>query len=130
MDTPDQSKLDGAGLVISLVCLLHCLALPVLIAFVPAAGLWLAPLDDHEVHIWLLVVAAPVSLAALTLGGRRHRLRRWLALGCLGLTGMLLGVLPIAGGDFERVVTTVGVALLGIAHLGNWTRLHRLRAHA
>jgi len=130
MHVPDQSRLDGAGLMISLVCLAHCLALPALVALVPATGLWLAPLDDHEVHIWLLVVAAPVSLAALSLGARRHGALRWLYLGCIGLTAMLVGILPIAGGEWERVVTTAGVSLLGIGHIGNWTHLHRHRAHA
>jgi len=129
MHAPEQTKLDGAGLVISFVCLVHCLALPVLAALVPTLGIWLSPLEDHRVHVWLLAIAAPVSLAALTLGARRLGTLRWLMLGSVGLGGMLAGVLPIAGGEYERALTTAGVSLLGVAHLGNWTLLHRLRAH-
>lgn len=130
MPPSDQSRLDSAGLFISFVCLVHCLALPLVVAGVPTAGLWLSPEDDHRAHVWLLAIAAPVSLAALFGGMRRLATRRWLALGTVGLALMLLGVLPIADGAYERALTIVGVSLLGIAHLGNWTTLHRRRAHA
>jgi hypothetical protein len=130
MPSSDHNPLDSAGLFISFVCLVHCLALPVVVAVVPAAGLWLSPEDDHLAHVWLLAIAAPVSLTALFLGMRRLALWRWLGIGSIGLAMMLLGVLPVADDAYERALTVIGVSLLGIAHLGNWTTLHRRRAHA
>jgi hypothetical protein len=125
-----STRLDGAGIAISVLCLLHCLALPILVALVPAIDAYLPVKDDHVVHVWLLAIAAPVSIAALGLGARSLGVGRWLALGSLGLAAMLLGVVYPFAAAGERIVTAVGVTLLAAAHFGNWTGLHRRRGHA
>ncbi len=55
----------------STLCLIHCLVLPVLIAFLPAIAEWA---DLGEVfHIVMLALTVPLSGLTLFGGWRRHR---------------------------------------------------------
>ena len=121
----DRAGLDRAGVAISALCLVHCLALPLIAAALPAVDAWVDPSTHHRVHWGLLAVALPISLAALASGARRHRMHRWLALGVVGLALMLLAVLGWLGVDNEVPITIVGVTLLAAAHVGNWRARHR-----
>jgi hypothetical protein len=120
-----STRLDSAGIAISIVCLLHCLALPVLVVLVPALDVYFPERSDHVVHWWLLAIAAPVSLVALGWGARNLGQLRWLLLGACGLVAMLAGVLHVFGAQGERAATAVGVTLLAMAHGGNWFAVHR-----
>lgn len=63
--------LDALAISASTLCLIHCLVLPVLIAFLPAIAEW-ADLGE-AFHIVMLVVAVPLSGLTLFGGWRRHR---------------------------------------------------------
>ena len=125
----DRGTLDRAGVAISAVCLVHCLALPLVAALLPAVDAWVDPATHHRIHWALLALALPISLAALVSGARRHGRYRWLALGSVGLGSMLLGVLGWLGAENEVPITIAGVSLLAAAHVGNWRARHRLTAH-
>jgi hypothetical protein len=113
--------LDRFGVLLSGICLLHCLALPALVATVPVVGS--AWLDESHAHGWLFAAALPTSLIALGWGVRQHG-RHWI--GALGLIGVLLlayawlghreGSLGIAA---DRVITSIGGLLLASAHALN-----------
>lgn len=114
-------KLDGLALVLSGVCLVHCLALPVALTLLPtlAAGL----LDHAEFHQLMLIVALPTSLLAFGIGCRRHR--RWdiAALGGTGLALLVFAAFALhAWGDgaLERYVTIAGGLILAAAHVQNF----------
>lgn len=63
--------LDRLGIAISTLCLLQCLALPVLLVAAPMLS---AGLLSHEAfHLVLLAVIVPVSGLAFGLGFHRHR---------------------------------------------------------
>jgi hypothetical protein len=111
--------LDTLGIGVSLACLVHCLALPVLIAFLPA---WSAWLDLPEaLHVWLLAFAAPFSLSVLLRGARNGSGFAPLCVGFAGLVVMAMG-LAVRDVLIEPLVTSVGAVLLAVGHLMNWRR--------
>lgn len=113
-------RADILGIGLSVLCLIHCLALPVLIAFAPVL-LRNLPGDDAT-HRTLAVVIGFVGLLAFRSGYKVHR-RRWLlCLFCLGL--LLISVAAALGdvvltGSGEATVTVAGGLLLVTAHLFN-----------
>jgi len=85
----DQSKtkssnwLDGAAVGLSALCLIHCLALPLLVAGLP----FLAQFSEGHLHVQMLFLILPLSIVALGLGFRHHR-STWIVL--TGVLGMLI----------------------------------------
>lgn len=116
-----QTWSDALAIGISATCLVHCLALPVAVALIPAASRWLDL--PESIHLWLLLAAAPLSSAVLITAWRKRpgAGATALALGFAGLTG-LAGGLALAGSAIEPVVTSAGAILLASAHLLNWRR--------
>ena len=115
--------LDGLAISLSAVCVVHCLALPVAIALLPALSQWLQL--PEAIHAWLLACAIPVSMAVLGRSVHRHRAARGTLL--LGIAGLALmgGALLAPTDAFETVVTVCGATLLAWAHLKNWRRRGR-----
>ena len=111
--------LDRTAIGLSLVCLAHCLLIPVGLAVLPALG---ASLLDTEttVHWILLSLAFPVSLLAVTLAARRHRDRWVVALALTGLVALFVGVSHLIGHAFEALLSIIGASLILTAHLRNW----------
>lgn len=124
---PPIRGLDALAMVFSGLCLLHCLALPVLVAALPLAASSL--FADERFHQWLLLGAVPTSVVALGWGWRRHRDAPVAWLGIAGLVFMVFAAFGIEFGWIdahgERGLTIVGAVLLAIAHLRNF----RLRNH-
>ena len=115
-----RAAADILGVGLSLLCLIHCLVLPVLIAFAPVL-LKNLPGDDAT-HRTLAVVIGFVGFLAFRSGYKVHR-RRWLLwLFSLGL--LLISVAAALGeavltGYGEAAITVVGGILLVTAHLFN-----------
>ncbi|WP_299697077.1 MerC domain-containing protein [Hydrocarboniphaga sp.] len=123
-----MAALDMGAMLLSGLCLVHCLALPLLVAALPwaMAGLF----TSESFHFWMLIAVVPSSFAALLLGCRRHRDWRVLAVGACGvlllsagLVGSVYGVIAHRG---ETVLTVCGALLLAAAHTANFV-LHRRR---
>lgn len=117
--------LDGAGAGLSGLCLVHCLALPLLGSALPA----LAGLAESEwIHVAVVVLAAPVAAGSLLRPEPGARLSAPIAM--LGIAGLSL----LAFGAFgppaaEPWASAAGGLTLASAHLANWRR-RRLRAQA
>ena len=76
-------KLDKTAVALSGLCLVHCLALPLLIAVFPVLGFTVV---EHETfHQLILIVVIPTTAIALGVGCRRHRSRLVAVLGILGV---------------------------------------------
>ncbi len=114
---------DRLAIVLSGLCLLHCLALPFAVLLGPALSAWLLG-TETEVHWVLFALAVPVSLWALSRGYQSHAQVSTLILGISGLITMLLGVSHVFGHEAEVLLTVVGVTAVLIAHVRN-ALLHR-----
>ena len=62
---------DFAGVTASLACAVHCAAMPLVIAYLPAVGLsWMA---EEGFHKWMAAICIVLALAAFIPGWRKHR---------------------------------------------------------
>ena len=113
-----QISLDRIAILLSGLCLLHCLALPFAALFGSVFGGWLLD-TETGVHWLLFALALPVSLWALIRGYRAHSGGFNLALGIAGLLAMFLGVSHWLGEQYEVMLTVVGVIAVIIAHVRN-----------
>lgn len=116
--------LDGVAMALSLLCLLHCLALPLVIGLLPLAAA--SVIGNEQAHVWLLAAAVPTSVLALVAGWRWHRDAAVAWLGGIGLGLMLLAVVAIRqrwiGAGAEQALTLAGAGLLAFAHWRNYRR--------
>lgn len=117
-----QVTLDGAAVCLSAACLIHCLALPVLISVAP----WIVPgvFADERFHLWAVALALPLSLVGIGLGVRVHRHAAVIALAGAGLLALISGALWAEEGWPETALSVAGAGMLAGAHLLNF-RLRR-----
>ena len=113
-----QTWLDGAAASVSLLCLVHCLALPLIIAALPALSQVLTVPEGF--HRGMALVALPASAVALLSGFRRHRSARAMALAVGGLGAIGWAAFCAETAAAELVVTVLGSVLVSAAHVVNW----------
>jgi hypothetical protein len=109
---------DASGIMVAVVCAIHCIAGPFLVAAAPLLALeWI----EHPGAEWGLVVASIItSSAAIVSAWRRHR--RWdplpiLTVGVVGLLVTRLG--PELTEETERLAVGAAAMALVLAHLVN-----------
>jgi peptidoglycan/LPS O-acetylase OafA/YrhL len=110
---------DIAGMTASVLCLLHCLAMPLVILAFPMLGLAHAHDTFHDTLI--AAITLPVLLA-LVPGYLRHRDKTTLLVGCAGLVLFLAAVFivsPLLGEHAEAAVAVLSGFMLLYAHLRN-----------
>lgn len=102
---------DAVGVVGSLICLVHCLLLPLAVAVLP----WLVLFEDAWLHQGLAVALASPALLAFLSGWRRHG--RWLP-GFLmgGGLAALNSAAFVAPENWETWLTILGGLFLIAAH--------------
>lgn len=118
--TPEAS-LDALGMFFSIACLLHCLALPLLLAMLPLTAATV--FTDERFHRWMLLGVVPVSALALGVACLR---RRAFGIALIGILGVGLLSYAAFGPEFaglsrldETHLTVAGALLLCTAHLIN-----------
>jgi hypothetical protein len=82
-----RNWLDGAAVALSALCLVHCLALPLIVAGLP----FLVQFSEGHLHAQMLIVVLPLSSVALWLGFRRHRSRGIVSAGIVGMLTLIIG---------------------------------------
>ena len=81
---------DKLSICLSLCCILHCIALPVIILIIPSfASLWI---NNEKVHVILVLFAIPISLFAMAKSLRVHHNYKCISLAVIGLS-LLVGAI-------------------------------------
>ncbi|WP_371195993.1 MerC domain-containing protein [Glaciecola sp. SC05] len=115
------SASDNTAIAISFMCILHCLALPVLLTALPSVTALLA-LSDERFHLFLVFAVIPISIFAMLFGYFYHRQISVLLVGLIGLLTLASAALlghDILGHSSEVVLTVVGSVLIAFSHLQN-----------
>lgn len=114
-----SARMDLCAVGLSTLCVLHCVALPLLAALMPLAA---QAAESELVHRILVIAAVPVSLRVIwkTLPAAGNRLFVSAALVGLGLLLLAAFVEVVSG--YEEPITIAGGSLLGLAHLRNCVR--------
>ena len=115
-----QANADKAAISLSVLCIIHCLALPLIVVLLPV--LTALNLQDEAVHWWILGAVVPTSLYALTMGCKKHKDYSVMVLGFVGLA--ILIATPFLGHDLlgesgESIFTTIGALIIAGGHLIN-----------
>lgn len=120
---PTPTLLDAGAIALSTLCLLHCLALPLLAAALPLMGVWA---EAEWVHVVFVAIAAPTTGFALW---RAHRQQPLPSLALITASAGLLFLLAGAAGwpshDAETPMTVAGSLLIASTHAWNAWRRHR-----
>ena len=128
MEAEKHEGWDRVGQGLSLLCLVHCLATPLVLGLLPSLGFLL---HNELVHLVLAAVVVGVSLVAFGSGYRRHRRPSVPVLGALGVVGLLVATLVLE--PRSELMGTLGTVLasiiLVVAHTMNRGGL-RISPHA
>ena len=117
-----STTLDKIGILLSGVCLLHCLVTPIIVTLVPILSLSLAVehLLFHTLMLWLVL---PTSCIALFLGCRKHKK---IPIAVTGIIGMLILVAvasvghDLFGESGEKIAATIGGLIIAASHYLNY----------
>lgn len=124
-----KSLFDKFAISISAICIVHCLTVPLLVAFLPIAALGLS-FDQHfhEIIFWLVF---PVSSVGLIAGAREHKTFMPVIMGILGLgvftySIYLHGILSLS---LEFILSISASLLLAYAHWMNLKLVRKYHIH-
>ncbi|MBX9661837.1 MerC domain-containing protein [Novosphingobium sp.] len=123
-DRPDSSpdilrgRFDRLGVLISGLCMVHCVAGLFLISVLGLGG---GVLLNPAIHRFGLIAAFLVGMFTIGAGALRHGHRLPLALGTTGLALMAAAIVSDHGTG-EALLTICGVMLVASAHIVNLRR--------
>jgi len=118
VDKAKLKLLDSSAISLSGLCLLHCVLTTLIIPVFPMiASSFIA---DEMVHLWLFLLACPLSVFALSIGWRLHGKIRFFLMGMLGLSLMGGALIHGISEAWETTLTTSGVIVLALSHFGNY----------
>lgn len=115
--SPVTRYADLCAVGLSTLCLMHCLALPLLVIILPA----ISQFSENEViHRALVAITVPISLSVMwqSLGDRTFRL--FIITTLSGLLMLLLAAFYEPLFAYEKPLTISGALLLGFAHFWRW----------
>ena len=106
------------------LCLLHCIALPLVVTLFPIAGLISG---DELVHKILVLLAAPATIWLVYRSSFGDRNLVFIASALAGLVLLLVAAFIEVLSRYETSLTLVGATVLGFSHLQRWLRLRQFR---
>lgn len=121
-----RSFSDRFAIAVSGLCVIHCLAFPVLLVLLPSLSS--LGLGEEHFHQWLLYAIIPSSIIALGLGCKKHKRYNILATGLLGLAIICFAGFfghDLVGETGEKALTVLGSVIIIWGHVQN----HRACKH-
>ena len=117
-----QMLSDKLAIGFSMVCVVHCLVLPILLILLPPfSGLF--ALDDEMFHQWMLYAVLPISIAALMMGYLHHRSYKVFLVGSIGLLLIIISTTlghDLLGETGEVVLSILGSIIIAFGHFRNY----------
>lgn len=113
------ARLDLYAVTLSTLCVLHCVALPVLVALMPVIA---QAAENELVHQVLVIIAVPVSLRVIWMSRPLRDNVLFVGVAFTGLGLLLLAAFVEAVSSYEVAITVAGGVLLASAHLWHWVR--------
>lgn len=115
------NTLDKSAITLSVLCLAHCLLLPLVAVLLPT--MIATAMSQELFHILMVVCVLPVSIYALTMGCKKHRK---LSVGIYGVLGLVILVSALFIGESlfgemgEKGLTTLGALVIAFSHFKNY----------
>ncbi len=110
-----RGRLDRVGVILSCLCLVHCVLGLILVAGMGVGATFLLNPDIHKVGLLLATVIAAIAIGV---GAIRHRRAGPFVVAMTGLSFMG-GALAVGHGYEEAVLTVIGVILVAAGHIMN-----------
>ena len=135
-DTPFNAPMllskyfDRVAIALSTICIVHCLAMPFVIALLPVTAFALG--GDGHFHSLMLWFVVPTSVLGFGLGARVHRRVDIVAMGALAIAALAAAALWGHGTwdpSVEVLANVVASLALAAAHWRNFREVRRLHSH-
>lgn len=113
---------DIIGFAASMLCAIHCVALPLILTVSTLSGL--AFLGNHLIEFVFLIISAIIATWSLIPAFKKHQKKLPIAIAIIGFIFLITSrFLPC--GPTEHYVTAVGGFTVAISHLLNWKYLKK-----
>jgi hypothetical protein len=116
-----NNALDKSAITLSTLCLVHCLALPLVTVILPS--MIATAVNQEFFHSLMVICVLPISIYALTMGCKKHNKLSVALYGGLGLACLVAAVLfgeSHLGEVGEKLITTIGSLMIAFAHIQNY----------
>jgi len=122
-----QENSDRFAMGISMACVIHCFFAPSLI--VMSYGFLSFSVDSEIVHLVLLLTTIPISLFALGLGYKNHKVLLYLLIGIAGLSVLTVAFLleDVFSQPLERFMTSLGASIIALSHFKNYKKCKEIQ---
>ena len=122
-----QENSDRFAMGISMACVIHCFFAPSLI--VMSYGFLSFSVDSEIVHLVLLLTTIPISLFALGLGYKNHKVLLYLLIGIAGLSVLTVAFLleDVFSQPLERFITSLGASIIALSHFKNYKKCKEIQ---
>lgn len=120
--SPDSTLIDVSASSLSTLCLIHCLALPVVSAILPAGVSWF---ESEWVHRMALLAVLPISGYAIKSSLSAKEGLFFSIAATAGLTLMICAAFVEPFHDVEKPLTIAGAVILALSHTARWFRRRR-----
>lgn len=116
---------DRIAIILSGICLIHCLLLPGVITLLPLAATSFVVSEDF--HLWMLAVVVPTSAVALWPAFRRHQDARPITIATIGITILVIATLTHDDSNLliDQIVTSVGAIVVAVGHTLNFRLMRK-----
>jgi len=123
--------LDRIAITLSTICIVHCLAMPLVIAMLPIVAVTFG--SDGHFHSLMLWLVVPTSAVGFALGFRVHAKAGIVLTGTVAVA--ILAIVALWGHAAWDATTEVAVnvaasLLLASAHWRNFREVRRIHRHA
>lgn len=122
-----SSTLDFIGIMLSVLCAIHCSITPLIILFLPSLG---SIFQSEFMHVGLFILILPTAIFSFLRCYKLHKDLKTLGLGILSLIFLLSGIAAdriFHSHSLEHFLTVTGSMMIITAHILNIRHCHCLK---